>query len=153
MKIHPAKTASVLLLASAMGSDAFAHVYTGRLAAKETSTARYAIACFDDGNGPPESVYFDVKAFTKTATFLVTAQIEKNGVADSVTDKTNGDRKPSPAKVFIQGDGVYNLTLSKVKKKSSQPDKKLKGVMVFNGDVHCYSTTGAHTGTDMTKLP
>ena len=151
MESHVVKTLSTLLVSLMLNTSAFADQYGGSLKKSPDSKARFRINCFDDGNGAPAEVYLDVQGRTKSAPFVIMAILEKNGVTSSVTDKINGDRKSSPAIIFRKGDGVYDLTISKVTKKPTQPDSKRKGVMVFSGTAHCVSGSGAHTGTDIVR--
>jgi hypothetical protein len=151
MKTYSVKILSALGLAFAMNANTHADTYGGSLLKSPTAVVRYAVSCFDDGNGVPAEVYLDIQGRTKSAAFLTQATLEKDGASQSVIDRTNGDKKASPVIIFNQGAGTYALTISKVKKKPSQPDGKLKGVMVFSGTVHCLAASGAHTGTDIKR--
>ncbi|MGZ8216875.1 hypothetical protein [Methylomagnum sp.] len=151
MKTYSAKIISAMVVALTLNTQAFADTYGGSLLKSAGSVARYDITCFDDGNGVPSEIYLDIQGRTKAATFLTGATIEKDGASKSVVDRINGDKKASPVILFEQGAGTYALTVTKVKKKPSQPDGKLKGVMVFSGTAHCLAASGAHTGTDIQR--
>jgi hypothetical protein len=142
MKAYAARLTSAFLMALTLNSQAFAHQQGGSLLKAPNATARFDVICTDTA----DSVYFNVQGNTKSATFLVQATLEKNGVTESLADKVNGDRKPSAAKFLVQGGGTYHLTFSKIKKKPTQKDKKLKGRMAFGSEIHCY-TAGNHTET------
>lgn len=155
VKSYPGKIALLVLAVFALASKTHADSYSGGLKKAPKATTRIDITCFDDGRGPPASIYFDVQARTRGAAFLVMATITNAGVSESVIDNSNTDKKSSPAKVFTAGiapnRGTYTLTLSKVKKNPKQPDRKLSGAMAFSGTAHCYSTTGDHTGTNIRR--
>lgn len=124
-----------------------AHDQGGALASPPFATQSWLITCFDDGNGPAATLYFDVKASTPGRKFGVTATASKNGQEISTTDPKSGDKIKSPAVSFSGGDGEYIMTLSKAKTRPSLPDSTLKGTMVYGFTYHCESASGAHTGT------
>ena len=124
-----------------------AHDQGGALASSPYATQSWLITCYDDGNGPAASLYFDVKASTPGRKFGVTATVSKNGAEASTTDPKSGDRIRSPGVSLTAGDGEYNMTLTKAKSKPNLPDSTLKGTMVYGFTYHCQSATGAHTGT------
>ena len=123
------------------------HDQGGALASSPYATQSWLITCYDDGNGPGASLYFDVKASTPGRKFGVTATVTKNGLNASTTDPKSGDKIRSPGASLIAGDGEYIMTLSKAKTKPSLPDSSLKGTMVYGFTYHCESAGGAHTGT------
>lgn len=144
------KTLAFTLLVGICGLS-HAHDQGGVLASSPYATQSWLITCYDDGNGPAASLYFDVKASTSGRKFGVTATLTKNSQEASTTDPKSGDKIRSPGTFLIAGDGEYIMTLSKVKTNASSPESALKGTMVYGFTYHCESAGGAHTGTQINR--
>ncbi len=110
------------------------------------STKQYKVSCYDDGSGAPSRLRLRIQGMTASAKFLVSAKIERNGVAQTVMDPANGDKLYGEYAAVSEGTGEYILTVSKVKKKDSAPDSSLDGPMTFQTMQECNTATGAYTG-------
>lgn len=115
------------------------------LGSAPTSARSYRITCFDDGSGAPARLMLRVQNRTKSS-YKVQATISRNGETQSVIDPVNGDNRFSEYATVNQGPGDYVLTLSKVKAKPNDPDKKLKGASVIQTMQECDTQSGKYTG-------
>lgn len=111
-----------------------------------SSTRTYRITCFDDGSGAPARMMLRVQNRTKSSPYRVKATIFRNGEVQSVIDPVNGDNQFSDYAVVNQGAGDYTLTLTKVKAKPKDPDRKLMGAAVIQTMQECDTQSGRYTG-------
>lgn len=119
---------------------------SGALAASPDSSKRYRIECYDDGSGKPAKVRVRIQGKTRSAKYNVKATLEANGDIGEVIDTSNGNGLYSKYAEVQQGDVVYTLTVSKVKKKPKHKDAKLRGRSVFETRQECDTESGAYTG-------
>lgn len=113
------------------------------------SIRKYTVDCYDNGSGAPIQMRARVQAQTSSAKFLLQLSLEKDGITQTVTDPKNGKGLNfSPYAVVAAGPGTYTMTIRKIKKNASDPDKKLKGTMVFTTRQECNFSpaSGAYTG-------
>ncbi len=136
------------------GAQSTGYVPTGasqvsatRLSNPANAVRRYSISCYDDGSGAPVLLRARVQGQTSAAGFLVKITVEKDGVIQEAVNPKNGKGLNfSPYAAVAQGPGNYTITISKVKKKPGDPDKKLTGAMIFQTRQECDNSAGAYTG-------
>jgi len=113
---------------------------TGRAAAVDF----YQVTCFNDGSGPPDHLFFEVKdrvANTAKVSVLVRKGTSCSPIcAKSITDTDDTDDQYSPSVRVKQGGGVYNMFVSHT----------AAGMDSYDVQHHCQPATGVHTGTDIT---
>jgi hypothetical protein len=127
---------------------------SGILAGNPASIKRYRITCFNDGSGESVQARVRVRGKTAAAKYNVKVTLEGNDERQEVIDTRNGDVVFSPYAAVRQGHAEYTLTLSKVKKKPGDNDKRLKGAMVFETRQECDTASGGYTGINKpTALP
>lgn len=121
---------------------------TGALAKPAESTKRYRIECYDDGSGLPTQVKARIQGKTRSAPYGIKATLESvlTGNRQEVVDTKQADGRYSLYAHLKEGEGPFILTVSKVKKKASDPDKKLSGKAVFETRQECDTQTNAYTG-------
>jgi hypothetical protein len=112
---------------------------TGRAAA----VGFYRVTCFNDGSGPPDHLFFEVKDLTAN-TAKVSVLVQRGTscsprCAKSITDTDDTDDQYSPSVRVKQGGGVYNMFVSHTAAGSDSYDVQY----------HCQTSTGVHTGTDI----
>jgi hypothetical protein len=121
-----------------------------RLATPATATKTYSVTCYDDGSGLPVLLRARVQGQTSTATFLVQISVEKDGVKQEAVNPKNGKGLNfSSYAAVAQGAGNYTITISKVKKKPTDSDKKLQGAMIFQTRQECDNAAGSYTGISL----
>ena len=152
--------AAVFSLAMTGQADAVTgYVPTGasKVAATAMGTAadavkRYSVTCYNDGSGEPTQLRARVQGQTTTAKFLLKIVVEKDGVQQEQTDPKNGKGLNfSPYAVVAGGPGKYTMTVSKVKKKSTDANAVLKGAMTFITQQECNTAKGASAYTGIKK--
>ncbi|MGZ8955932.1 MAG: hypothetical protein ACXW0Q_14790 [Methylovulum sp.] len=139
--IKKAILATSLLAASGLVA---AHDLSGTLGDADLSTDYYAINCFDDGSGAADRLELQVidLAPAPTPNPFISAQITKGLVAKNTTDLVDGDTAFSPKRTLIGGAGNYLVTVNKTR----------KGAESYSISYHCMTSSGAHTGTQLTTL-
>jgi hypothetical protein len=125
-------------------SGVLAHDQSGSLGAQASATDYYELECFDDGNGSPEHLFFEVRGDTRNTAVQVSGQVVNGSQAASATDHTSGDSSYSPQlKVVHEGDNdVYRMVI----------DKNGPGVAQYSLQYHCETGNGVHTGTSDLKF-
>jgi len=120
-----------------------AHDQSGSLGDSASATDYYELECFDDNNGAPEHLFFEVRGGSQTATAQISAQVINGGQTYSTTDHVNGDSEYSPQlKVVHEGNNdVYRFAI----------DKNGAGVANYSLQYHCETAAGVHTGTSDIK--
>ena len=144
-----------ILGAFIVSKDVLAHDIIGLLTKSTNATAVYNVTCspFVPTNTPTAYLVVDIENKTKNATYLDSVTAVKDGITSiTTTDPKNGDNRKSIPASMSGGDGIYTLTVSKLKKKPKQPNSMLKGNSIFAMTFHCESTDGVHTQTDYTRL-
>ncbi len=122
------------------------------LAKRPTATRKYRISCYNDGNGEPVRMRVRVQGATKSAKFLVKATLEKDGVVQEVISLKNGPGVYySTYAVVSQGAGEYTLTISKVRKKATDKDTRLKGTAIFKTRQECDTAATSNYYTGISK--
>ena len=115
-----------------------------------SSTKRYLISCYDDGlGGEPVRMRVRVQNATKGSSYYIKATLESQGEKQETVSLKNGPGSYySNFTTVNQGVGPYILTISKVKKKASQSNNKLKGRAVFKTRQECNNgkTSDNYTG-------
>lgn len=145
---------SMVISNQVIGAQSTGYVPTGasqvsatRLSTVATAVRRYSVSCYDDGSGAPVLLRARVQGQTSTAGFLVKITVEKDGVTQGAINPKNGKGLNfSPYAAVSKGPGNYTITISKVKKKASDPDKKLQGAMIFQTRQECDNAAGGYTG-------
>jgi hypothetical protein len=140
------------LCLAALAESSSAHELGGALAKRPDATSAYRITCFNDGNGDPDTLQIAVQDYYPVKPPVINALIEVGSTSVETTDPRDGDRKYGPPAAVKGGAGPYTVTVRKVKKKPSKPEKSLKHRETFGLEYHCLSRTGQHTGTDTQKL-
>jgi hypothetical protein len=112
---------------------------TGRAAAVDF----YQVTCFDDGSGLPDHLMFGVKDLTAN-TAKVSVLVQKGTscsptCAKSTTDTNDNDTEYSGLVRVKQGSGVYNMFVSHT----------AAGTDSYDVQYHCETSTGVHTGTNI----
>jgi hypothetical protein len=112
---------------------------TGRAAAVDF----YQVTCFDDGSGLPDHLIFGVKDLVAN-TAKVSVLVQKGTscsptCAKGITDTDDIDDQYSPSVRVKQGGGVYNIFVSHT----------TAGTDSYDVQYHCETSTGVHTGTNI----
>jgi hypothetical protein len=112
---------------------------TGRAAAVDF----YQVTCFDDGSGLPDHLMFGVKDLTAN-TAKVSVLVQKGTscsptCAKSITDTNDNDDEHSGLVQVKRGGGVYNMFVSHT----------AAGTDSYDVQYHCETSTGVHTGTNI----
>lgn len=117
----------------------------GSIPASPTATKRYSVECYTASYaGDPIKMRLKVKNLGKNTKFLLKATLEKDGQTQELVANRNGQF--SPFLELAGGAGTYTLTLSKVKKTATAPDKTLKKRGVFQTIQECDDAKNAYTG-------
>ena len=136
-RLSPAAMAIPLFAASA--GLALAHTQNGSLGDAAGATDFYQVSCTDDGNGVPASIAVQVMN-RSAATPNVTVLVHRNISATNSTDPIAGDSDSGPVVFVNEGDGVYNVFVSKFG----------PGAENYTLTFHCLTEpngAGLHTGT------
>ncbi len=101
------------------------------------------VICFDDGNGPADSLVASIKDTSAPQdNLLVNLQIIKDRHASNTTDPVSGDGNFSPEIRVHGGNGVYQLLVNKTN----------AGARSFIISYHCMTASNVHTGTDISVV-
>lgn len=134
-----------VLVASLLGSlgivgSVSAHDQGGTLKKAASSTDYYQVTCDDDGNGPADHLFIQVKDELPKAKPLVSVLVVSGLIAQNSTDAIDGDATGSPALNIKGGNGAtYYVFVNKTS----------VGVENYTLDYHCLTSTGDHTGTSI----
>jgi len=134
--------ALVALLAAFAPARASAHTLTGTLHTDAGATDYFQIICSDDGSGPPQSLFVQVRDDPPAnAAALISVQAHRGSLLVNSTDPVEGDTTPSPGVSVNGGSGVYDVLI----------DESAAGDEGYTLTFHCMTGpdgTGVHTGTD-----
>lgn len=103
----------------------------------------YQVTCFDDGSGLPDHLIFGVKDLTAN-TAKVSVLVQKGTscspkCAKSIRDTNDTDTEYSGLVRVKRGGGVYNIFVSHT----------AAGMDSYDVQYHCETSTGVHTGTNI----
>ena len=118
-----------------------AHTLAGLTKESEAGISKYAVTCYNDGNGDAAKYAFQVK-FTSPLPVGVKLTVNKAGQANGVTVDALKSGVFSPWGFNSGGNGGYVLTLTKIKLGASA-----LGKVPFTIEHHCTAANGSHTGT------
>lgn len=118
---------------------AFAHDYGGTLGKTAAATDFFQVSCFDDGAGPADRLFVQVREGAPTPGPLVNVQVITGITAKNTTDPTNGNATYSPGLNVKAVNGTYYLLVDKTKAGTAPTTYTLT--------YHCLTSTGDHTGT------
>ena len=108
---------------------------------KATFTGLARVTCFDDGNGPAAMLVARIRDNSPAIHgLIVNVQLVKGGTALSISDEISGDASYSDYIALPGGNGEYIMMVNKT----------AAGARHFDLEWHCYTSTNAHTGTDIT---
>jgi hypothetical protein len=111
----------------------------------EASISRFAVTCFDDGNGANDKYSVQIK-YNSTLPVGLRLTVTKVGAGGGVTVDATRSGVFSPWIFNKGGNGPYQLTVTKIK----QGDASALGRIPFTIEHHCTAANGAHTGTSDT---
>jgi hypothetical protein len=111
----------------------------------EASISRFAVTCFDDGNGANDKYSVQIK-YNSTLPVGLRLTVTKVGAGGGVTVDATRSGVFSPWIFNKGGNGPYQLTVTKIK----QGDASALGRIPFTIEHHCMAANGAHTGTSDT---
>ena len=98
------------------------------------------MSCFDDGNGPAESLTAQIRDNSPVVPgLLLNLHIFKGNKAVSISDTVSGDADYSPFVTLHGGPGAYFLIVSKTD----------VGERAFDLTWHCIAADGVHTGNQI----
>ncbi|MEY4768000.1 MAG: hypothetical protein RL637_639 [Pseudomonadota bacterium] len=126
------------------GNIVLAHEQTGSLGKSASATDLYQIQCFDNGDGTGNTARLVTQIIDsppKVAAKL-SVQTVKAAKATNTTDAIDGDALGSPFASNYGGDGYYYVIVN----------KDGAGVESYTLDFHCQSSSGEHTGTEISSL-
>lgn len=135
----PGFAAGVCLL---LGYAAFVHADGGGavLGDPRSFTAVAVVSCFDDGNGPAESLTAQIRDNSPIIPgLLLNLHVFKGNKAVSISDTISGDADYSPFVTLHGGPGAYFVIVSKTD----------VGERAFDLEWHCNTVDDVHTGTDI----
>jgi len=118
-----------------------AHTLAGLTKESEGGISKYAVTCFNDGNGDAAKYAVQVK-FTSALPVGVRLTVNKAGQNNGVTVDATKSGVFSPWGFNSGGNGGYVLTVSKIKLGASA-----LGKVPFMIEHHCMAANGSHTGT------
>jgi len=124
--------------------NALAHTLADVTKESETGISKYAVTCFNDGNGVTSKYAFQIK-FTSPLAVGLSLTVAKAGQPTGVTVEAHQPGVFTAPEFNTGGDGGYVLTVTKIKKGASAVGK-----IPFTIEHHCMSANGAHTGTSDT---
>ncbi len=143
---HINKALAAVSVFAALTGNASAHDQGGTLGKKASSTNFYQVTCSDDGNGPADHLYIQVKDELPKAKPLVSALVVTGLVAQNTTDLVDGDALASPALNIKGGNGSGTIDYYVIITKTAA------GVETYTLDYHCMTSGNVHTGTDIYPL-
>ena len=144
--MHPIKRSTMILIGLLVAhiQPVLAHEQAGPLAAAGSPIAHYKVRCFDDGNGTPAGLLFNIRASKSSKKTLgVTDTVSKDGQSTTVTDPKSGDAKASDYGYLAQGPGDYSVDIKK--------STSVRAAVIYAMEYHCETAAGAHTGTDISR--
>ncbi len=119
---------------------ASAHEQYGALGKAASATDYYQVTCSDDGNGPGDHLFVQIKDLAPVAKPMVSILVRNGLQAKNTTDAVDGNATGSPG-LNIKGGttATYDVFVSKT----------AAGAENYFFDYHCLTANGAHTGTDI----
>lgn len=138
-------TASILAVAGYAGM-ASAHTAGGVIdaAGNNASATDFAsVYCYNDGEGAP--AYLSIQIEDQSAPvpgLLMTMMAAKGNQVITTSDPVSRDGLFSPAVQLRGGEGTYYITASKT----------AAGARLFTVSYHCMTSSGGHTGTDISAI-
>jgi len=133
------------LLAAFAPARASAHTLGGTLGADAGATDYFQIICSDDGSGPPQSLFVQVRDDAPAGVALISVQAQRGSLLANSTDPLEGDTTASPGVSVNGGSGVYDVLI----------DKNAAGAEGYTLTFHCMTGpngTGIHTGTSSVNV-
>lgn len=127
-----------------VGNNALAHTLADVTKESETGISKYAVTCFNDGNGVTSKYAFQIK-FTSPLAVGLRLTVAKAGQPTGVTVDALQSGVFSAWGYNTGGDGGYVLTITKIKTGASAVGK-----IPFTIEHHCMAANGGHTGTSDT---
>lgn len=144
VKLHVLQTLAAVSALAAVTLPAFADSTRATLdpaGNRATFTGLARVTCFDDGNGNAASLVARVRDNSESIHgLMVNVQIVKGSMALSISDEISGDAGYSDYISLPGGNGEYIMMVNKT----------AAGPRDFDIEWHCWTATGAHTGTDIT---
>jgi hypothetical protein len=128
-----------LLLFSSLGQ---AHTLGSVTKTTEASISRFAVTCYDDGNGATDKYSVQIK-YNSNLPVGLRLTVTKVGAGEGMTVDVNQSGVFSPWIFNKGGNGPYQLTVTKIKR----GDASAVGKIPFTIEHHCMAANGAHTGT------
>jgi len=131
---------ATLLAVVAYAGGASAHEQSGALGKAASATDYYQVTCSDDGNGPADHLFVQIKDLAPVAKPMVSILVVNGLQAKTSTDPIDGDATGSPG-LNIKGGttATYYVLVSKT----------AAGAENYFFDYHCLTANGDHTGTDI----
>ncbi|MEO8134384.1 MAG: hypothetical protein ABI831_10440 [Betaproteobacteria bacterium] len=139
--VRKSLAALLVPVCAASAGLALAHTQNGSLGDFAGATDYYQISCSDDGNGVPASIAVQVMNRSPASPSL-SVLVHRALSAVSGTDALAGDEVSSPLMFNNNGDGVYNVFVTKA----------AAGAENYTLTFHCLTGpdgTGEHTGTTL----
>ena len=127
---HTGTTEPVKLTTIASGITSF----SGSLKAPPAAQTRYLVVCYPEAGRLTGRYGFRVRADTKRRDFGVKLTVKKDNGMDEAVDLTPGDGEFTEWGYLEEGDGAYELTLTKTAETGST-----KGTMAFKVESMCES--------------
>ena len=124
--------------------NVLAHTLADLTKESETGISKYAVTCFNDGNGVTSKYAFQIKFISPTPLGL-RLTVNKAGQNPGVTVDATQSGVFSAWGYNSGGDGGYVLTVTKIKTGPSAVGK-----IPFTIEHHCMAANGGHTGTSDT---
>ena len=110
----------------------------------DTSINKFAVTCYDDGNGVTDKYAFQIK-YTSGLPIGLQLTVTKVGAVEGVTVDATKSGVFSPWGFNKGGDGPYELTVTKIAGNGTGTGK-----VPFTIEHHCMSRNDTHTGTSDT---
>ncbi len=134
---------AVLLYLTTAAASVQAHTAGGPIDSNSnnaSATDLAFISCYDDGNGPADSLFVQIEDLSPPVPgLLLSVQLRKQNQMTNTTDQTSADGKASAAAVLKGGNGDYFVSITKT----------AAGIRNFQINYHCETATRAHTGTEL----
>ena len=136
------KTSLVLLIGSFfISTPSLAHTLGSVTKNVDTSINKFAVTCYNDGNGVTDKYAFQIK-YTSGLPIGLQLTVTKVGAAEGVTVDATKSGVFSSWGFNKSGDGPYELTVTKIAGNGTGTGK-----VPFTIEHHCMAANGAHTGT------
>jgi len=144
--------ATTLLLTTGYVGTAMAHDLpdssVGLAGSGAAKSDVYNVNCYDDGSGAAAKIFIQVTDLAPVKSAKVSIQAHKGTQTSALsTDAKDGDAVPSPGTLFAAGAGDYTVTVNKSAYTGTVA--KQKGAELYYGTAHCETSSGVHTGTDI----